>query len=370
MMGMFMMNVLVPTYAAHLGATAAVVGLVTGMFAVTALAVRPIVGPATSYFKNNLLLAGSIFVTILALICYGLADRIEIIIVGRLLHGIGMGFFAPVSMALVSDRLPADKLASGIGIFSLGAALATALGPVIGLELAHRLGYKATFLLGALIMGIVLIFSLLLKSAKPEREGGFRIQLGDIVAREILSVAIMMFFLSGAYSCVNYFIVLYGYAMGIKDIGLFFTSYAIFLFISRPFSGRIADKYGMDKILIPGMITFALSFILLSFSRTLPMFIVTGAVFAFGYGICQPIIHTLCLKLVNSERRGVAGNTVYMGTDLGYLTAPVFAGSIVTWVQNSGGTDVSAFAIMYRSMIVPIIIALFIFMWKKNKLLK
>ncbi len=45
-MGQFMMNTLVPKYANYLGATAAVVGTVTSMFAITALAIRPLAGPA------------------------------------------------------------------------------------------------------------------------------------------------------------------------------------------------------------------------------------------------------------------------------------------------------------------------------------
>lgn len=369
MMGLFMMNVLVPTYAAHLGATAAIVGLVTGILAITALAVRPIVGPSTRYFRNNRLLAGAVFLTILAFICYGLAESITLIVIGRLLHGMGMGFFAPVSMALVSNTLPPDKLASGIGIFSLGGALATALGPSFGLALVDRFGYQTTFFIGALIMTIAMLLPLLLKSELPPRNSSFHIRCSDIIAKEVLIVAVIMFFLSGAYSCVNYFIVLYGQAAGVKEIGLFFTSYSIFLFISRPFSGRIADKYGVDKILIPGIIIFALSFLLLSFSQTLPMFILTGAVLAFGFGICQPTIQTLCIQLVPVERRGVAGNTAFIGTDIGYLIAPFIAGIIVTLIQNRGGTDVSAYAIMYRWMMIPIIVAFFLFMWKRKEIL-
>ena len=48
----FMMNTLVPKYANYLGATAAVVGSVTCMFAITALAIRPLAGRAFDYFSK------------------------------------------------------------------------------------------------------------------------------------------------------------------------------------------------------------------------------------------------------------------------------------------------------------------------------
>ncbi|WP_407270055.1 MFS transporter [Radiobacillus sp. PE A8.2] len=369
MMGLFMMNALVPTYVEHLGATAAIVGLVTSMFAVTALAVRPIVGPSTSYFKNNRLLAVAVAITIMAYICYGLADSITMVIVGRLLHGVGMGFFAPISIALASNALPNRKIASGIGYFSLGQAIATAIGPAVGLEMVHRFGYQGTFFIGALIMGIVLALSLRLKSDTPNRKGDFKIRITDIVAREVYVLAVLMFLLAFAYSCINSFILIYGGAAGIREIGLFFTSYALCLFISRPFSGKLADKYGVDKLLIPGIIIFALSFIIISLSRTLPMFLLAGAVSAFGYGICQPIIQTLCIQLVSKDRRGVAGNTTFIGVDTGYLIAPSVAGMIVTFVQNNGGTVVSGYAIMFQVMTIPIILALIIFLWKRRFIL-
>ncbi|WP_337099914.1 MFS transporter [Paenibacillus sp. YIM B09110] len=369
MLGLFMTNALVPTYAEHVGATAAIVGVVTSMFAVTALAVRPIVGPSTSYFRNNRLLAAAIVVTIAAFVCYGFSESVSMIIVGRLLHGIGMGFFAPVSMALVSDTLPSRKLASGIGIFSLGQAIATAIGPAVGLELVQQFGYRGTFFIGALIMGFVLVLSLRLKSDPPEKKNGFKIRLVDIVARELTIPATMMFFLASAYSCINAFILIYGGAAGVKEIGLFFTAYAVCLFISRPISGRLSDKYGVDKILIPGMIMFALSFLLLSYSRAIPMFLISGAVSAFGYGICQPALQTLCIQMVSKERRGVAGNTIFIGVDTGYLIAPSVAGLIVTYIQSQGGSEIAGYAVMFQFMTIPILIALMLFLWKRKNIL-
>ncbi|WP_420871895.1 MFS transporter [Cohnella rhizosphaerae] len=140
------------------------------------------------------------------------------------------------------------------------------------------------------------------------------------------------------------------------------------MLFTRPFSGRMADKYGLDKILIPAMLMFALSFVLISFSRTLPMFLLSGAVSAFGYGICQPVIQTLCMKLVPQERRGIAGNTSYIGVDIGYLVTPSIAGAIVTLSQSGGGA-VAGYAVMFQVMTLPIAIALVLFLFRRRRLM-
>ncbi len=369
-MAQFMMNTLIPNYAEHLGATAVIIGVVSSLFAVTALGIRPIVGPSTGYFRNNRLLAAAVGIIAIAFVCYAFADSITILMMGRLLHGIGMGFLAPLSLALASDALPSNKLASGIGIFSLGQAMATAVGPMLGLELVHSFGYSVTFIIGAAIMVVVLLLALRLKTDAPDKTGGFKLSLNNIVAAEVIVPSIIMFFLAGAYSCINSFILIYGKANGVKEIGLFFTAYAVCVLFSRPFSGKMADKYGLGAMLVPGIFVFALSFILISYARTLPMFLLAGAVSAFGYGICQPIIQTMCMKLVNKDRRGIAGNTSYIGVDLGYLLTPTIAGAIVTFVQSRGGSVVEGYSMMYQMMTIPIITAFVIFMLTRKRLLK
>ncbi|CAI6048436.1 putative MFS-type transporter YfcJ [Paenibacillus sp. JJ-100] len=364
----FMTTALIPKYAAHLGATATIIGMVTSMFAITALGVRPIVGPTTSYFKKNQLLAVSTGIIILAFICYGLANHITVVVVGRLLHGIGMGFLAPLSLALASDALPESRIASGIGVFSMGQAIATAIGPLLGLELVQTYGYSATFFISAIGTSSVLILSLRLKTKAPERNKTFKISLYNIIAPEVIVPTVIMFFLAGAFSCINSFILIYGAALDVDEIGLFFTSYAIGLLFTRPISGKLSEKYGLSTTIIPGIIIFALSFIVISYSRSLPMFIVAGAISACGYGICQPSIQTLCMKLVSSDRRGVAGNTNYIGVDTGYLITPSLAGFIVSVVQSNGGSEVAGYAIMYQVMTIPILIALAIFLLKRKSL--
>lgn len=369
-MAQFMMGTLIPKYVDQLGASATVVGIVTSMFAITALGIRPIGGPAISYFRKNRLLAVALGFITLAFVIYGFAGSIPLLIIGRLFHGIGMGLTAPICLALASDALPESRMASGIGVFSLAQAIATAVGPSVGLKLAETLGFNTTFFIGAVMMSGSMVLTLLLKTNEPARTEPFRITLDKIVAKEAIIPAVMMFFLGGAYSCLNSFIVIYGGLNHVDNIGLFFTAYAVCLLISRPFSGRIADKYGLDKVMIPGMIIFALSFVCVSFSHSLPMFLLSGAISAFGYGICQPSMQTLCMRVVPKEKRGLAGNTNYIGVDLGFLLTPALAGTIVTGIRQGTGNELLGYMTMYRVMIIPILIALAIFIVKRKALLQ
>jgi MFS family permease len=367
-MGQFMMNTLVPKYAYQLGNTAAVAGTVAGMFAVSALVIRPFSGPAVDYFKKNRLMTIAIAMITLAFLFYGFSHSITMLIIARLIHGVGMGFVGPLSLALVSNTLPNSKMASGMGVFSLGSAIASAVGPTFGLKLASTVGYNNTFYICAMLMAVCLGLSFMIKGETLERPEKFRIKLNQIVAPEVLLPTLVLMLMMLAYSGINAFMAIYGGLCGVADIGLFFTASAVCLLIVRPLGGRIADRYGLDKTVIPGAIIFIGALTIISFGRTLPMFLLSGAVSAIGFGICQPILQTINMQLVPKQRRGAAGNTNFLGIDLGFLIGPNLAGAIIAAVQSSTGNEVQGISVMYRVMILPVIAAIVLFGLSRKKL--
>jgi MFS family permease len=368
-MGQFMMNTLIPKYAYQLGGAASVAGMVTGIFAVTAIGIRPVAGPAMDYFKKNRMLSISIGLITLSFVVYGFARSIPMLVMARLIHGMGIGISAPLSLAIVSNILPRNKMASGLGVFSLGSVIATAVGPTIGLKLAGIIGYNNTFFICTGLMATCFFLSLRVRSEEPTRAARFKISLNQIIAPEAILPTIVILFQIISFSSINAFIAIYGGLTGVTDIGLYFMANALCLVFIRPLSGRFADKFGLDKLIIPGLFIFIGALILTSFCRTLPMFIVAGAVTALGFGLSEPMIQTMNMQLVPRERRGAAGNTNYMGIDVGMLIGPMLAGFVITNVKQATGNELLGFSTMYRVMVIPTIIAIVIFLLNRKKLL-
>lgn len=367
-LGHFMMNTLVPKYIDNLGAAAALVGIVSSVFAISSLAIRPFSGPAMDYYNKNRLLSLALGLIVLAFIGYGFSRSISLIIVFRLFHGVGIGIAAPLSMAMAGSALPESKLASGLGIFSLNQAISTALGPTAALILSASIGYSAAFFIVATFVFVSFMLTFLLKSNTPPKKSKFRIQLKRVVVKEVLTPAIITMFITIAFSSINFFIVIYGGLRGISNIGLYFTAYALSLLASRPISGKIADKFGADIAIIPGLLLFGASFVLIRSADTLYMFLIAGVVSAFGYGICIPLLMTLCIQLVPKSKRGAASNTNYIGTDIGYILGPTLAGILITGVKTNTSSEIAGYKTMYLAMIVPIVIALVILIFNRKKL--
>ncbi|MBN2041378.1 MAG: MFS transporter [Spirochaetes bacterium] len=366
----FMMNTLIPKYVDSLGATAAIVGVVSSMFAIMSLSIRPVSGPATDYYRKNRLMSISLGLVVLSFIGYGLSDNLTLIIISRLIHGMGIGVAAPLSMAMASSTLPEDKLASGLGIFTLGQAIATAIAPSIGLALSGSIGYSATFFIVAGFIFIGFILALQLKSSAPPKKSKFRIQLKRVIVPDLVIPATVAAFTTIGFASISFFIIIYGGLRGISGIGLYFTAYAIALLVSRPLSGRIADRYGVDKAIVPGLLIFGVSFLLISMAKGIYMFLIAGVISAFGYGICIPLLMAMSMQLVPRSKRGAASNTIYTGLDVGYISGPILAGFVITGIKSYTGNEITGYEIMYMTMLLPIFTALVIYLFNMKKLKK
>lgn len=348
-MGQQMTNVLVPRYTHVLGGTPTMVGFIASSFAYTALLLKVFAAPAIDTWNKKTILGSAILVMALAYFGYSMSTDVHGIFVFRLIQGCGQAFSATCCLALATDMLPSDRIGTGIGYYSVAQAICQSIGPAVGLELADRLGYHATFITCALIMIVAAVMALSLKT-RYVKKGKFRLRLDGIVAREAVIPAFLMFFLCMAYYNVTAFLVIYAEEQGIQgNVGLFFTVYAVTLFVSRPLVGRMSDKRGTVAVLLPAMCFFAAAFILIGIARNLGTLLLAAFVSAFGYGACQPAVQTLCMKSVPKEKRGAGSTTNYIGQDLGNLVGPLVAGMVV---------EKFGYHMMWFIMIIPVAIAM------------
>lgn len=351
-LGQWMCNALIAKYADHLGASVTAVGFVTSVFAYSAIIIKFVSAPAIDTFNKKYIAFFSMAGMAIAFWGYGFSHSIPILIAFRLLQGCCQGFTATCCLALATDTLPPSKIGSGIGYFSLAQAMCQAVGPTLGLNLMTAFGYKTAFITAGVctFTGALCTLRIHNNFVKTRK---FRISLQSMIAKEALIPAAILFCFTIAYSNINSFLVLYGESEGMDTtkIGLFFTVYAVTLLFSRPLIGKLTDRFGFVKVLIPATACFAFSFLLISFSNRIWMFLLAAFINAFGYGASQPAVQALCMKLVPVERRGAGSCTSYFGSDGGNLVGPLIAGTVI---------ECFGYKAMWRTMLIPILLAMLI----------
>ncbi len=357
-LGMQMVNTLVAKYANSLGASGTVVGLVSSIYALSALCMKVISGPAIDSFDRRHILMGAMFIMGLSYFGLSVSHTVPMLLLFRIMQGFGQAFSATCCLAIASDALPTEKLSSGIGIFSMALAACQAIGPTVALSLYSRIGYNLTFAVSAICM-MLAVFTTSFVHVPNNRRKAFRISLNSIIAIECILPSLLQLLLSMAFAVINAFLVIYAAEIEIENIGYFFTVYAGSMLISRPLIGKLTDKFGLVYVLIPATICFAVSFYLISISTNLWMLLIAAFISAFGYGASQPAVQSLCMKCVPSKRRGAASSTNYIGNDLGVLLGPVIGGYVV---------DIFGYSAMWRIMLIPVFIAMVLVIMFRRKI--
>ena len=351
-MAAFMANTTIPVFADHLGAGSALVGVVVSSFAITALLIRPFAGPAFDSFSRKRLLICAQAIICVSLISYGIVDTLPALISVRLLHGGGIGCGGPLAMSLVSEFIPASKFASGISVYALAQSFAQVIGPAVGLWLVDSLGFSTAYFIAAAFL--LLAGGSVCTIREPARDRlPYEFKVSRMFAREAIDKALALMLLATSFSCMASYLVLYGNLLGIEGVGLFFTVYAGCLVVTRPLFGTLADRFGISRVLVVGILFFAASYIALSLANEMPGLLIAAVLGSAGFGCCAPLIQTLGLGSVPPERRGAASNTVFTGLDLGMLTGPVLGGNVIEALEPVLGGLLPAYSHMWIVMLAP-----------------
>src|SRR5699024_7933384 len=106
--------------------------------------------PASSYLKKRFTLK-KLFVTAICLVLVltiiaAVTPVFSLLLLGRLIQGVGTGIALPLMFNIVLEQVPAKKLGLMMGIASLITAMAPAVGPSVGGMLVSNFGWRMIFI--------------------------------------------------------------------------------------------------------------------------------------------------------------------------------------------------------------------------------
>lgn len=137
-----------------------------------------------------------------------------------------------------------------------------------------------------------------------------------------------MFLLSFVNGSLVYFIALYAANLNIGNVGLFFAASSLSMIVSRPLSGRWADRGGSTPVILIGFLVTFVGMTVIALWGTVTGFILAGAFIGFGFGFSIPTLQAIAVRSVAPERRGAATGTYYAAFDLGFGVGGVVWGAI------------------------------------------
>jgi predicted MFS family arabinose efflux permease len=273
-------------------------------------------------------IGGFIFLTALT----GFAGTINQMIVMRLLTGLIAGGVAPTTIGWIGDRYPYGKRGHALGVFFGLMAAGTAFGSSSGALLTAFVGWQMLFwtvaLLALLILAVLLINRKNFVQGQTGKPSGLKDTISayrDILLlprgwRTYMFVFFNSMFHSGVFAWTGYFF-FRNYDLGEKGVGLALLGYGIPGLVLGPFLGKLADKYGRNRIIPIGICVGALSAFLLGMNYPLLFSCVLIAVLSLGFDMTHPLFAAIITTL--SPQKGVAiglfAFVMFMGYGFGSL---------------------------------------------------
>ncbi len=333
----FMVATILSKYLVSIGTSVAMAGFIVGLFSLTSLCCRPFSGIMADRLSNVTLLKWSNILMGVGLLGFTITTQIPLLIVFRIINGVGFALAGTCQISLASRYIPKDKMGEGIGYLGLGMVLGSAVAPGLGLALADEFGMKITFLISAAFTVLAFVILYFFHNEKYKVMEKKKLRLSDVFAVKALPYTLV----AGSFSFVNgivaSYLVLFADEIGVKGISIYFTVCAIVLFIVRPFSGKLMDKKGIRVTVLPGLILTALAMFMLGGSRSLILILITGAIRSLGQGAAQPSLQAGCISAVGKDRSGVATSTYYLGGDVCQGFGPMIGGAIVGNIAGVAG---------------------------------
>lgn len=332
MLSMYLLLVIMTSYSIEkYEASTSLAGLVSSVFIIGSLVGRLFAGRFITQIGTYKMLLAGLIIVVITLMFYFIPTNIYVLMLIRLIHGVGLGLATTATGTIVSQILPPSRSGEGIGYFSLSTVLATAIGPLIGIALLGKFGYTSIFVFSFVVGVISLVLACFIKApvivAKVHQKG-FR--FSDYFEKRALPISIVMFYAAFAYSGILSFITAYANEIHLVKAGSFyFLVYALAILVSRPFTGRLLDSRGGNSIIYPGLILFAGGLLLLSHTTTTGLFLCAAVIIGLGYGNLQSTTQAIAVKLTPKERMGLANSTYFIFLDLGLGFGPFALGYLV-----------------------------------------
>ncbi len=315
------------------------VGLMITLFSASAGLAIPFLGYLSDKYGRKKILVPS-------LITYGLGGLISglaaafltdkayyVVLVGRVIQGIGGAGTYPIVIALVGDIFQSNERSEALGIIESANGLGKVMSPLLGAAIALITWYALFFSYAILTIPITLAVIFIVK--EPEKDTNqenlidYLKQIKSIFQEKgvsfffsLLAGVTVLFILFGVLSHISDILESRYKIIGLKK-GLLISLPILLMSISSYLSGLYLKKKGkyFKRVMALGLIIDATSLAILPFLDGLVLYLVLLAFLGIGNGIVLPALNTLVTSAASSQQRGgissIYGSSRFLGVAAG-----------------------------------------------------
>lgn len=166
-----LLNPVLPTIQADLATTQSAVVWIVIAWLLAAAVATPIFGKVGDMVGKTRALVWSLGAVALGSLIAALAPSIELVIVGRIVQGLGGAAF-PLSFGIIRDEFPPERVPSAVGWLAAVIAVGGGVGSVLAGPVVDLLGWRWLFWLPMIVVGGTMLLARAFLPASVARTGG------------------------------------------------------------------------------------------------------------------------------------------------------------------------------------------------------
>ncbi|TWJ17774.1 MFS transporter [Geobacter argillaceus] len=304
-------------------------GAINGVFLAASVLFRVHTSRLEARFGVRRVLLSTSLLFALANLLYLPAASTTSVMLIRFLSGIGFALANTSIMALGARQLPISRKGEGLACMTTMVLGGGAIGPYIGLSLAHSFGYRSVFIFATLVT----LLGLLIVAAVPVEEGVTvrpRFTFNDLFEVKAIPISLIALIIAAVYGGVLTFVAVFATELGLLFVAKsFFVVMASASVVSRLLTGWMYDRLGPGVAIGASVVTLAAGLLLLGGMHTTVSMLISAALVGIGYGMAVPSTQTLAIQLSPVHRSSAVTATFFTFLDGGVgLGAYLLGGGI------------------------------------------
>lgn len=332
-----------PPHLKNLGLSETAIGYFISLAFFVSLVIRPLSGYLSDRLGYESLMRAGVGVGAFASILYAIGGQ-DLILVGRMLHGLSVSLFLPISLA--ASTMEGSR---GLAKRGLVIGLANSIGPMTGSLIYDHLGARASFVTASVVLATTVFLVSGAQRTGWSPEGA---SISKAIDRRLL-----MF--TGLLTIFTSVVASYSSIMPVKLVksglpvsywGVFQSAAAVASLLPRVvLVGVGGSSYGLAALATTTALT---GLVLASSSSTMLEMIIAGIVYGVGQGFL--VISFLILALDGRPMAGFASSVFTLGWDIGFIVGPPVTGYLVellgygvlTWIPVSLAVNIATLVIL------------------------
>nr|WP_204465850.1 MFS transporter [Shouchella xiaoxiensis] len=343
-LGNSMLIPVLPTIGKELEISSFMVSLLITAYSVVAIVFIPIAGYLSDHIGRKQVIVPSLIIAgvggfIAGVASWKMADPYWVILIGRLLQGIGAAGAAPIVMPFVGDLFKdKQQVSEGLGLIETSNTFGKVLSPIFGALLASFIWFMPFFAFPVFCTLAILLVIFLVetpeKMKKPKNFRQFLKSIKKIFKREgrwlytvFIAGGVCMYILFGVLFYLSTFLEESHHIHGIRK-GVILAFPLLALCLSSFGAGKLIgqDQSKMRWVTIAGLSLLAISVFIVSFNKELYMMLTALFAAGIGIGATLPSLDAFVTEGIPAEQRGSISSfynsTRFIGVAVG---PPLFA---------------------------------------------